>query len=240
MRSNLKLAVVMPAHNEEAQIINCLNATCDVLESNNWNYKIIVVDDGSSDSTKSLVQNYENSHVSLISLPSKRGKGFAVKTGVSESEDAQIVAFMDSDLDIHPDYLNAYASFVSGDIADLVIGSKNHPLSKVSYPILRKVLSRLFYFYVKLLLNTKITDSQVGLKVMKGDIAREVFNNLKVEGFAFDLEIIAEFQNRGARTLEQPIEINHSWDSRVSPLGALLAMKEVYQLRKIIKNKLAP
>jgi hypothetical protein len=40
--------------------------------------------------------------------------------------------------------------------------------------------------------------------------------------------------------LEQPIEINHSWDSRVSPLGALLAMKEVYQLRKIIKNKLAP
>lgn len=233
----MQLVVVMPAHNEELQIINCLNATCSVLENFNWDFKIIVVDDGSSDSTKSLVQNYNNLHVRLISLTSKRGKGFAVKTGILESGDAQIVAFMDSDLDIHPEFLNSYATFVSNDIADLVIGSKNHPLSKVQYPMIRKIASRVFYFYVKLILNIKVTDSQVGLKVMNGNLARDIFKNLEVTGFAFDLEVIAEFQHRGARTLEQPIEINHSWDSRVSTFGALLALKEVWDIKKIIKSK---
>jgi|688.fasta_scaffold304043_2 glycosyltransferase involved in cell wall biosynthesis len=233
----MQLVVVMPAHNEETQIINCLNATCSVLNNNNWDFKIIVVDDGSTDLTKSLVQNYNNPQVSLISLASKRGKGFAVKSGVLESGNAEVVAFMDSDLDIHPEFLNSYATFINSDIADLVIGSKNHPLSKVQYPLIRKIASRVFYFYVKLILNTKVTDSQVGLKVMKGQLARDIFKNLEIEGFAFDLEVIAEFQHRGARTLEQPIEINHAWDSRVSTFGALIALKEVWMIRRIIKNK---
>jgi glycosyltransferase involved in cell wall biosynthesis len=237
MRRTMQLVVVMPAHNEETQIINCLNASCSILENNNWDFKIIVVDDGSSDSTKSLVQNYNNPNVALISLASKRGKGFAVKSGVLESGNSQIVAFMDSDLDIHPEFLNSYATFISSDMADLVIGSKNHPLSKVQYPMIRKIASRVFYFYVKLILKTKVTDSQVGLKVMNGDLARDIFKNLEVEGFAFDLEVIAEFQHRGARTLEQPIEINHAWDSRVSTFGALVALKEVWDIRRIIKNK---
>ena len=68
MGRTMQLVVVMPAHNEESQIINCLNATCSVLENNNWDFKIIVVDDGSSDSTKSLVQNYNKPNVALISL----------------------------------------------------------------------------------------------------------------------------------------------------------------------------
>jgi hypothetical protein len=72
---------------------------------------------------------------------------------------------------------------------------------------------------------------------MNGDLARDIFKNLEVEGFAFDLEVIAEFQHRGARTLEQPIEINHAWDSRVSTFGALVALKEVWDIRRIIKNK---
>lgn len=230
----MKLFVVMPAYNESDSVINCILLTKQILKEKNWDFHIQVIDDGSSDNTYSLVEKITDEYISIEKLPKNMGKGYAVKTGVLNSKDSSIVAYMDSDLDISPSYLNLYAEFIQNNIADMVLGSKLHPLSKVNYPNTRKYLSRVFYFFVKFILGATVSDSQVGLKVMNGEMARTVFQNLKTNGFAFDLEVIQKFQKSGARVLEQPVEINHSWDSRIGIKNSLQALWQVIKLRNRI------
>jgi hypothetical protein len=113
--------------------------------------------------------------------------------------------------------------------ADVIVGSKLHPVSKVNYPLWRKILSWGYRFMTRRMFGFKIRDTQVGLKFFKREVVKEVLPRLLVKQYAFDIEFLAVAYRRGfTRIFEAPIEINFRDNSSITKL----------RLWKIIANML--
>jgi dolichol-phosphate mannosyltransferase len=169
-------------------------------------YEIVVVNDGSSDDTRGVVQSIlkTDNRIRLISYSINMGKGYAIRQGVLHSY-GKYVMFMDGDGEISSDVLARYLEGLEN--ADIVIGSKNHPLSAVKAPLSRKLLSKGFQFFVRALLGIKVHDTQVGLKMGRADLFRKIFARVLVKRYAFDAEMLAIATLLDARITEMPVEI---------------------------------
>ena len=92
--------------------------------------------------------------------------------------------------------------------ADIVIGSKRHPASRVNYPLLRRIYSRCYQWLIKILFGLNITDTQTGLKFFKADVAKTIFPKSLVKRYAIDLELLVIAQQFGfKRIFEAPVEL---------------------------------
>ena len=119
-----------------------------------------------------------------------KGKGHAVKMGVLNSK-GDVVSFLDGDLDISPAQIKNYIRELEG--CDLVIASKAHPLSIITAPFVRKMLSKMFSILVRVAVGINIKDTQSGLKIGNGNALRKIFNVMLVKRYAFDVEMLARF-----------------------------------------------
>jgi hypothetical protein len=92
--------------------------------------------------------------------------------------------------------------------ADVVVGSKRHPLSKINYPFHRKLLSRAYQIITTILFNLNITDTQAGLKLFKREVLDYVLPRLLCKKYAFDLELLVVASHKGFKIVEAPVELN--------------------------------
>lgn len=170
-------------------------------------YEIVVVNDGSKDATRSIVRRMASadSTIRLISYSVNMGKGYAVKQGVLHSR-GKYVMFLDADGEISTEVLATYLELLAS--ADIVIGSKYHPQSIVKAPFSRRFLSKCFQLFVRLMLKTKVSDTQVGLKMGKGDAFRKIFQKVVVRRYAFDVEMLTVASILGLKVAELPVQIN--------------------------------
>jgi glycosyltransferase involved in cell wall biosynthesis len=201
------LSVIIPVYNQERKITMLLESVKEALNLTLLNYEIIIVNDGSLDNTSNLLLKEEkrDSHIQVISYPQNKGKGHAVRTGIMKTH-GDIVLFVDGDLDITPGVIKDYVKELQN--CDLVIASKNHPLSKVNAPRSRKFLSRAFNLFVRITTGIKLKDTQSGLKAGDGNALRTIFNIMVSERYAFDVEMLAIATVLGMRIKELPIEIS--------------------------------
>jgi glycosyltransferase involved in cell wall biosynthesis len=201
------LSVIIPVYNQERKITMLLESVKEALNLTLLNYEIIIVNDGSLDNTSNLLLKEEkrDSHIQVISYPQNKGKGHAVRTGIMKTH-GDIVLFVDGDLDITPRVIKDYVNELQN--CDLVIASKNHPLSKVNAPGSRKFLSRAFNLFVRITTGIKLKDTQSGLKAGDGNALRTIFNIMVSERYAFDVEMLAIATVLGMRIKELPIEIS--------------------------------
>lgn len=212
--------MVLPAYNEGRSIEVSLDALDRVVKDTKLQYEIVVVDDGSTDSTRLNAARYagRNGHVRIISYDKNVGKGHAVKTGFMQAI-GDAVVFVDSDLEID---LNAISGYVGalrrGDIA---IASKWHPESVVEMPVVRRILSHGFNVLVRLMIGSKLRDTQAGLKAMKRSAFKEIFPKLIVKRYAFDVELLAVANLYGLKVVEMPVKLQ---------MRALLNLKEVWMM----------
>jgi glycosyltransferase involved in cell wall biosynthesis len=116
-----------------------------------------------------------------------------------------VVCFLDGDLEISPYELNNYIKELQG--CDLVIASKTHPLSVVTLPRVRKILSRVFSIFARLVVGMNIKDTQSGLKVGNGNALRKIFNVMVVKRYAFDVEMLAIASRLNLKIKEYPVRI---------------------------------
>jgi len=100
--------------------------------------------------------------------------------------------------------------------ADVVVGSKRHPGSKVNYPINRKIFSEIYFRFVKTLFGIQVKDTQVGLKLYKRKVLEDVCPIVLVKRYAFDIEILANAHRLGYKIREAPVAINMNFDSHVN------------------------
>jgi dolichol-phosphate mannosyltransferase len=172
-------------------------------------YEIVVVNDGSKDATRSIVRRMTSadSTIRLISYSVNMGKGYAVKQGVLHSR-GKYVMFLDGDGEINTELLARFLEQMAG--ADLVIGSKYHPQSVVNTPISRRFWSKCFQVFVRLMLKTNVSDTQVGLKMGKGDAFRKIFQQVVVRRYAFDVEMLTIASILGLKVAELPVQINQA------------------------------
>ena len=221
----MNLSIIIPAFNETKKIASDVKETIAFLNKNNFTGEIIVVDDGSSDNTASIAkETAENLSTEIsfkvISCENNKGKGHAVRTGITESK-GDYVMFIDSGGCInHENILDGLKLIEDGD-CDIAHGSRKLPHSKIKrkqslYRRLCAVIFRLcISYFVKITSN--LTDTQCGFKIYQGNTARELYSQCATDGFMFDIEIILLAQKAGLKIKEFPIEWTCDRDSRLRP-----------------------
>lgn len=202
------ISVVIPAYNEEARIERCLRETHETMVAMGAAFEVILVDDGSYDETLSLARlaAEDLDNVRVIGYQQNLGKGYALVKGAMEA-DGDLVLFVDADLEVHPRQVGLLYAALIGLDADVVIGSKLHPSSTISYPLKRRILSAGYYLIVWMLFRLPVRDTQTGLKLYKTEVLRRVAGRILVKGFAFDLEALANARRLGYKVAEAPVVV---------------------------------
>lgn len=231
---SIEVSLVIPVYNQSRQISLTIDHINKIMNSTPLRYEIIIVNDGSTDDTLEILQRQEKKdpRLKVFSYDKNRGKGYAVRTGIMNSN-ANVAVFIDSDFDISP--YNIIEYIMALESGDLIVASKAHPLSKVNAPLSRRILSKGFNLLVRLMLGLKIKDTQSGLKVGKGDILRLLFEPMTIQRYAFDVELLAIAHAMKLRIKEMPINLNI--DARFKVRDILVMFRDVmsisYRYRKI-------
>lgn len=172
-----------------------------------FDYEIICVVDGSRDRTEAEIKKIKSSKVRVYSYDENRGKGFAVRYGMKMAK-GDLVSFLDAGMDISPKGIMMLMAHMDWYNADIVVGSKRHPVSKVNYPLIRKILSFGYHFGSKLLFGLPLTDTQSGIKIFKKEVVEKILPRLLVKRYAMDIEMLAVAKHLGFdRIYEAPIEV---------------------------------
>jgi dolichyl-phosphate beta-glucosyltransferase len=218
--ATLELSLVIPAYNEQDLIASTLDTLVQFLRSNEPNFEILVVDDGSKDSTPEIVRLYSlgYSRVRLLEQPVNLGKGRAIQRGVQESR-GKFVLFMDADLPYNLDAMAAILAALRGEY-DLAIGSRHLEGSEVrDIPPIRYIAGQVFSLLVGMLMFPGIHDTQCGFKGFRIEPARQIFKRLTIPKFGFDVEVLYIARKLKYSILPVPVKmIGNRYDSRINVL----------------------
>ena len=236
-----ELSLIIPAYNEENRLPATLSRIIDYLAERDSSYEIIVVDDGSRDGTREMVREFAATH-SFVRLenyldengkPLNKGKGAAVRHGVLAAHGRDIL-FSDADLSTPIEEIEPLFAPIARGECDITFASRALPGSKLSVhqPWYREWMGKTFNRFVQRIVNTDIVDTQCGFKAFRGDAARKIFSQARIDGFGFDTEIVFLANKYGFKVKEIPVTWQHRDDSRVSPLVAPFQMMgELLQVR---------
>ena len=206
---NSKLSVIVPVFNESANIAENLDLLINEIEEFFPNFEIIVVSDGSNDGTNLKLFSFRHPTVKPMLIEKNTGKGNTVRAGF-QAATGDYILFIDGGMEIHPKEIRIFAGLIALYEADMVIGSKRHPQSRVEYPWYRRSLSWLFQILVRGLFHIDVTDTQVGIKLFRREVITAILPHLEINRYGFDLEILSLAQIYGfTNILEAPIRMDY-------------------------------
>ena len=242
-----ELTIVIPAFNESRKIAKDISIADQFLLSEGITGEIIVVDDGSSDDTAEIVRKAGQSIQSecvVEQLGRHHGKGCAVRTGILKSR-GDFVVFIDSGGCVPYHEIKLGIDLIRSGQCQIAHGSRKMQNCHILHPQspYRKICSQLFHWFlihdIKKLGN--LTDTQCGFKVYRGQIARSLYAQSRIDGFMFDIEVILLALSGGYSICEFPVEWSWDPDSRLKPgheairvLNDLIKLK--HQFRNFFKN----
>lgn len=202
------LSVVVPSYRQERTIVADIKNIQKALEELDYKYEIIIVIDGMVDDTYKKLQKIKSSKIKIIAYEINQGKGHAVRSGMLKAK-GDVIGFMDAGMDIHPAGFKMLLNHMEWYNADVIVGSKLHPVSKVNYPFYRKILSWGYRQVTKALFGFKVRDTQVGIKFFKRKVVKDVLPRVLVKKYAFDIEVLAVAYLLGYKKIyEAPINLN--------------------------------
>ena len=213
-------SLVIPAYNESARLGATLERVLNYVHVQGWNAEVIVVNDGSRDSTAEIVKSFaaKDPILRLVENPGNRGKGYSVRNGMLNAH-GEIVLFSDADLsspiEESPKLL---AALDQG--ADIAIGSRwlRSETQTQRQPLHRQLFGRIFNLLLRLTLGLKFKDTQCGFKAFKQPAVRAIFPLQKIERWGFDPEILFLARKFGFTVKEVPVVWGHSGGTRINPL----------------------
>ncbi len=213
----MKISVIIPAYRQQKTIIEDMGHVQDVLEQLRYDYEMIIVNDGSPDKTYEKLQEFHDeyakpkSKVKILTYSKNRGKGYAVRYGISKAT-GEYIAFIDSGMDLNPNGLSMLIEHLEWYKADIVVGSKRHPASKVEYPFLRRAYSFGYQMMCAILFGLNVKDTQTGMKIFKREVLERVMPRMLIKAFAFDIEMLAVAHHLGfTKIYEAPVELRHDF-----------------------------
>ena len=229
-----KYSIVIPAYNERARILGTLQAVVSCVRTRGWLAEVIVVNDGSTDETAKLVQEFAEGapEVQLMQNPGNRGKGYSVRHGLVRAQ-GEIVMFTDADLSAPIEEAERLFEAIAKG-ADIAIGSRWLERSRQTHrqPFYRQFFGRCFNAVTRLVMNLPFADTQCGFKAFTRSAAQTVFQLQTIERWGFDPEILFIALKRGYRIQEVPVSWAHDERSRISYLrDGLQMLKELAIVR---------
>lgn len=230
----MKISIVVPAYNEARRILPSLQRIFAYMDAAHPDFELLVVDDGSSDGTAETVRQSfgERRELQILGYGDNRGKGFAVRYGALRAQ-GELVLFSDADLSTPIEDLDKMLPLMDKGY-DLVIGSRAHAQSDIRehQRIFREAAGKLFNVFVRLIVRLPFHDTQCGFKLFRRDAMRAVLDNLAIDRFAFDVELIAVAQALGCRIADVPVVWVNSPESTVSFWRGAEAYTELFGIRK--------
>lgn len=211
------ISIVIPSFNEERVIKKNLIELMDFLKNKNYNWEIIVVDDGSKDKTKKIVHSLQKHEpgLRLYSNRENKGKGASIKKGVQKAS-GDFIFFFDADLSTPVSEIEKFIPLIGK--YDIVIGNRTHKKARISVrePLHREFMGKFFTFLANVLLLKNIHDVTCGFKCFKREVAKKIFKKQKINRWVFDAEILFLAQKYRYKIKQEPISWAHEKDSRVS------------------------
>jgi dolichyl-phosphate beta-glucosyltransferase len=222
--------IVIPAYNERERIERAVESALAWLEVNDPGGEVIVVDDGSADSTSALATT---AGARVSSFGRNRGKGAAVRQGMLAATGDPIL-FCDADLSTP---LEAWPSLRERHDAgaDVVIGIRTKDTISVKQPWYRVAIGKLGLGVVWLLLGLRVRDTQCGFKSFRGAAAKQIFERCVINGFGFDIELLVVARTLGLRV--DQVEVPWANDPRSTVRPVRDAVRTFGEVLRILRYR---
>jgi hypothetical protein len=226
------LSLVIPAYNEADRITSGLQRLME--EAPSGSTEIVVVDDGSTDDTAGVARSVLASWPShtVVSLPKNRGKGAAVRVGVTHAR-GDAIGYVDADMGTDPKDLKLLLEAL--ERSHVAVGSRAHEHSVVKRDVHRRVMNRTFGMAVASMTRLPYMDTQCGFKAFRGPIAKLLWHGARVDRFAFDVEVLDLAVRFGLQMEEVPVNWVDVSGSKVRPVHDGLQM-----LGDVARSRLIP
>ena len=184
------VSVIIPAYNEEQTIRQVLES----VQSLPFEKQIIVVNDGSTDKTYTILQKYADEfEITLVNCEKNSGKGFAIRSGIPYVK-GKIVVIQDADMELSPSDIVELVRPLKTETAKVVYGSR-FLNGRQNASLQNYIANRILAIYTNILYGSKITDESTGYKAFSSDVIRKL--NLTCEGFEFCPEVTAKLLRAG-------------------------------------------
>ena len=220
-----ELSIIMPAFNEEKRLGRALERIRDYIAKKGFDTEVLVVDDGSSDGTAELVEEWRARmpNLRLVSNDRNHGKGYSVRHGMLEAR-GHIALFTDADLSAPIEEADKLLAALNE--AEIAIGSRalDRSLISVHQSCFRELAGTLFNLMVRLMTGVEFLDTQCGFKAFIRQPAKLIFEQQRVEGFGFDPEILFLAKRHGLRAVEIPVRWAHDPATKVNVFRDSLRM----------------
>ncbi|MCX7991067.1 MAG: glycosyltransferase family 2 protein [Proteobacteria bacterium] len=227
------ISVVIPAYNEELLIADTVKNIAKYLTDNKYTWEIIVVNDGSKDRTEEILKelSHKINQLKIIKHKINEGKGKSVKDGIFLSE-GRVILFTDADLSAPMENLKGMKEELDKG-SDIVVASRLAEGAKIKKrPLHRKIIGRMFNIIIGVIGFRGVKDTQCGFKLFKSDVAKEIFKKSRINGYAFDVEILHIAKIRGFKIKEYPVLWIDREDSKMKIIRDAFRM-----LREVLKIK---
>lgn len=223
-------SIVIPAFNEADKISSTVTQVLNFMRGFSSSFELIVVNDGSTDSTAQIVNKMvpENPELIFIDNPHK-GKGFTVWTGIMAAK-GEYIYMADADLSTPISELKKLSLWAKDQEFDIVIASREGVgAERVGEPVYRHIMGRVFNWWVQLIALPGIQDSQCGFKLFRRQAAKNIFSRLQIYGSdskpikgayfgAWDVEVLYLARKLGYTIKQVPVTWVHVKTTRISPL----------------------
>ena len=224
---DLRLSVVVPVFNEGSELVTKIELLMTEVSPYFRSCEYLLVNDGSTDSTRVILESLASANVKIIGYDRNCGKGYAVREGFKAAT-GDFILFIDGGMELHPRDIRVFLGLMQLYDSDIVMGSKRHPQSQVDYPASRRILSFIFQTLVRSIFKINVTDTQVGLKLLRREVVDAILPHLTIDRYGFDLEMLALARRKGFRRfLEAPIRLDYFNHNKRSTFAELLHVTKV-------------
>ena len=217
------LSIIIPAYNEESRLPDTLEQVFHFLEKQPFESEVLVVENGSTDGTFNVAQQFAEKHSNCRVLQSEKGKGAAVRRGMLAAQ-GEYRFMCDADLSMPVEEIPKFIPPTLNDV-DIAMASREAKGSvRYDEPSYRHVGGRGINYIIQLLILPGWNDTQCGFKCLRAEVADDLFKRQTMIGWSFDIEMLYLARRRRYRVREIPIQWYYHPETKVNAVRDALRM----------------
>ena len=235
------LSIVVPAYNEARRLPRTLDSLRDFGREFTRAHEVLFVVERSSDGTLEIASEAARQQENFLAIDSgpQRGKGHAVRAGMLRAR-GDYVFYMDADLSVPLAEIPAFlAHFDAHPEVGVIVGNRQHARSRIvlRQSPLREKMGQSFNRLLQSFGLASLHDTQCGFKAFRHAAVQAIFSRQKLDGFAFDVEVLLLAERLGFHVADLPVEWRNSADSRVRLVRDSFAMfRDVLRVRRLVRK----
>ena len=237
------LSIVVPAYNEARRLPETLDSLSGFFREFTRTFEVLIVVERSGDGTLEIASEVARQQENFVAIDSgpQRGKGHAVRSGMLRARGAYVF-YIDADLSVPVGEIATFlAHFEAHPEVDVLLGNRQHARSRIvsRQSPLREGMGKCFNLLLQSLGLASLRDTQCGFKAFRRPAARAIFSRQKLDGFAFDVEVLLLAERLGCKIADMPVEWRNSADSRVRFVRDSIAMfLDMLRVRRLVESSL--